>query len=521
MGIRFKLLLTFFLSFGLMAAVSLYLLQRSLEASYQSIEQRELASHMSRVVQSIESELEHLNSLTRDWAVWSDMYRYVNHPDPAWAQDNIGAESLVTASLSMIMVYDRQGRMLHFNTNSQLNQPSGNVPAGRGLQASPYIALIKNANTRPACGLMKSEIGLMLSCWAHIRRSDASGEFSGSVVMGRLLDADLLAKLSKRTQLPFELKEFGESTPGMLVWPGFIASSLIGPGEVRSSQEPGLYHLAFPVQDLLKRDVALLTMSVSRDVHEQGLLVYQQVRRQLLWTALIMASLMAAAVHLLLVRRLRRFTQQLVALAKTQAWKTRIKVRGSDELSTLSNHVNHLLSLIETQVETLQQLSLTDAMTGLTNRRGFDERLALELSNKCRGERKLALLMLDVDHFKLYNDHYGHPAGDAALQLVAQVLQAALRRAGDLAARIGGEEFALLLPETDADGVQEVVKRLREQLQQLALPHAASPVAPVLTLSMGIAFADDETPAALMARVDRALYQAKQDGRDRAVLAEQ
>ncbi|MDC8770063.1 diguanylate cyclase domain-containing protein [Roseateles albus] len=520
MGIRFKLLLTFVLGFGLMALVSLNLLQGSLEASYQSIEKRELASHVSRLVQSIESELEHLNSLTRDWAVWSEMYRFVQQPDPAWAQDSLGPQALVTADLSLIMVYDRQGRLVHFNTNPRLNRPAGETPVWLEQQIKPYIALIKDGHAAPTCGLMKAEIGLMLGCWAHIRRSDASGEFSGSVVMGRLLDADLLAKLSKQTRLPFQLEAPAEAKPDMLVWPDFVAASLLGSGEVRSSESPGLYHLALPVQDLLKRDVAQLALSVPRDVHAQGLLVYQQVRRQLLWTALVMACLMAVAVHLLLVRRLRRFTRQLVTLAKTQTWKTRIKVSGADELSTLSGHVNHLLSLIETQVDSLQQLSLTDALTGLTNRRGFDERLALELSNKCRGERKLALLMLDVDHFKLYNDHYGHPAGDAALKLVAQVLQAALRRGGDMAARIGGEEFALLLPETDAEGAQEVVKRLRQHLQQLALPHAASPVAPILSLSVGIALAADESPAALMARADQALYQAKQDGRDRAVLAE-
>jgi diguanylate cyclase (GGDEF)-like protein len=519
MGIRFKLLLTFFLGFGLMAVVSLGLLQRSLEASYEAIERRELASHMSRIVQSIESELDHLNSLTRDWAVWSEMYHFVDHPDPAWARDNIGPQSLDTAGLSMVMVYDRQGRMVSFNTSAQLNRPAGGSPPLPGLQASPYIALIKNANTRPSCGLMKTEAGLMLTCWAHIRRSDSSGEFVGSVVLGRLLDAALLAKLSHQTGLPFTMVERSQAPPEMLAWSGFLASSLIGPGDVWSAQEPSLYHLAFLAQDLLKRNVALLTLAVSRDVHEQGLLVYQQVRQQLIWAALIMASLMSIAVHLLLVRRLRRFTQQLVKLAETQTWNTRIKVRGSDELGTLSGHVNHLLKLIETQVHTLQQLSLTDAMTGLKNRRAFDERLALELSNKSRGERKLALLILDVDFFKRYNDRYGHPAGDTALKAVAQVLQASLGRAGDLAARIGGEEFALLLPETDRDGAQAVALRIRKRLLQLALPHEDSPIAPYLTLSIGIALAGDETPAALIERADRALYLAKEGGRDRAVQA--
>ncbi|MCV2370697.1 diguanylate cyclase domain-containing protein [Roseateles oligotrophus] len=517
MGIRFKLLLTFVLSFGLLGLISLGLLQRSLNASYATIERNELASHMSRIVQSIEAELEHLNSLTRDWAVWTEMYRHVMQPDAAWESDNIGPLALDTAGLALVMVYDQQGQLVSFSSSAKSASPASGPPLAR-LQSSPYAALAGGAKLDPGCGLMRSEAGLMLTCLARISRSDSSGDFAGNLILARMFDDAMLTKLRHQTQLAIKLIARSEATPGMEFWPDFLPDSKLGPGNVWHTQEPKLYHLEFLAQDRLKRNVALLGVSVSRDVHEQGILVFQQVRRQLIWAGAFTASLLALAVHLLLVRRLRRFTRQLVELADAQTWNTRIKVKGKDELGLLSGHVNHLLSLIETQVQALQRLSLTDALTGLSNRRGFDERIAQELATKSRGERKLALLTIDVDCFKRYNDRYGHPAGDRALAAVAQVLGSARGREGDMAARIGGEEFALLLPETDAAGALVMAERIRSLMHELALPHEDSPIAPILTLSIGIAIAAADTPSTLIARADQALYQAKEQGRDRAVL---
>jgi diguanylate cyclase (GGDEF)-like protein len=131
----------------------------------------------------------------------------------------------------------------------------------------------------------------------------------------------------------------------------------------------------------------------------------------------------------------------------------------------------------------------------------------------------LALLLIDIDHFKLYNDRLGHPQGDRALQAVAAVLQQQARRPGEVVARIGGEEFALLLPHADIDGATRVAERCLRAIDTLALPHGASPTAPHLTLSIGAAALDAErreSGAALLQRTDAALYNAKASGRARS-----
>jgi diguanylate cyclase (GGDEF)-like protein len=171
----------------------------------------------------------------------------------------------------------------------------------------------------------------------------------------------------------------------------------------------------------------------------------------------------------------------------------------------------------------LEKVSTTDALTGIANRRRFDAAVAEEVNRARRHGSSLALLLLDIDHFKFYNDHHGHPQGDRALQATAAVLQQQARRPGELAARYGGEEFALLLPHADAVTARNVAERCARGMSALALPHGKSPTAAHLTLSIGAAVlqsAEREDAAALLQRADSALYAAKAEGRARCVMAE-
>ncbi|MBS0390326.1 MAG: GGDEF domain-containing protein [Proteobacteria bacterium] len=161
-------------------------------------------------------------------------------------------------------------------------------------------------------------------------------------------------------------------------------------------------------------------------------------------------------------------------------------------------------------------LAMRDALTGLYNRRMFNHHLALLMAQARREGQPLALLLLDVDYFKTYNDNYGHQQGDAVLQQVAQVVLASIGRPLDLVARVGGEEFAVLLYGGSAVHAQALGQSLVLGMHQRALPHAASPVAQMVTVSVGGAMlALQDEARTLYARADRMLYEAKNGGRDR------
>ncbi|HLO65153.1 MAG TPA: diguanylate cyclase [Azonexus sp.] len=171
----------------------------------------------------------------------------------------------------------------------------------------------------------------------------------------------------------------------------------------------------------------------------------------------------------------------------------------------------------------LQMQATMDALTGIANRRSFDEKLEIEWCRAQRSAQSIALILADVDHFKRYNDHYGHVAGDACLKAVAAILQREIFRPADLAARYGGEEFAIILPGTDLQGAQTVAERLRSELERTALPHLASDVAPWVTMSLGVVATvpGRETSSTwLISAADKAMYKSKAEGRNRVSVAE-
>lgn len=190
----------------------------------------------------------------------------------------------------------------------------------------------------------------------------------------------------------------------------------------------------------------------------------------------------------------------------------------SDSISRLC----HAFSKLQTQsiVTTLQRLAAIDYLTQIPNRRTFDEKLIQEWERAQREKTPLSIAMLDLDFFKTYNDHYGHSAGDQCLQSIAQAIKKPLRRPADICSRYGGEEFAVILPNTDSAGAQHVLEEIRQAVIDLAIAHGFSTIAPILTVSTGYTTAiptAGNTPEQALRIADNALYLAKLQGRNRIV----
>lgn len=199
--------------------------------------------------------------------------------------------------------------------------------------------------------------------------------------------------------------------------------------------------------------------------------------------------------------------------APTEINVMRVRVSGEDFLVAVARNISERKAL----EEHLRRLSLNDALTGVANRRAFEARLADEWRRAGRSGCSLALLLIDIDQFKAYNDTLGHPAGDACLRSVAARLNAAMRRPEDLLARYGGEEFAVLLPATDTAGALTFAQHLQDSLRKAALPHPASPSGALVSISIGAATTEqflERSPTTLVAAADVALYEAKAAGRD-------
>lgn len=328
----------------------------------------------------------------------------------------------------------------------------------------------------------------------------------------------------------------------------------------RQAQPPS--NLAPALQRILKYEpyegasetVGELTLQGDERVLWQRLLgevasiVVTQIIQSLLLAGLIMWMFnRSVTVH---VQHIARYLSQLSPANLKQTLRLERSVTRRDELSLLEAGVNDLQDKLSTYLDRqkrdehdlaahrdrlaelveertvelreansrLEELSRSDPLTGLANRRHFDELKEVEFRRAQRLGQPLSVLMCDVDFFKLYNDTYGHALGDQCLKGVAETMNSVFARAGELVARIGGEEFAVLLPGSDSSNAHKAAERLRQSIAARAIPHANSQVAAHVTLSIGVAQFDPETMDRfdqLLQRADQALYRAKTQGRDR------
>ena len=199
------------------------------------------------------------------------------------------------------------------------------------------------------------------------------------------------------------------------------------------------------------------------------------------------------------------------------------KIRAMQRIGEMRARLLALGNELASANRELVKLAQQDGLTGLANRRHFDATLLNEMARAQRTGEPLSVVLCDVDHFKLFNDHYGHLAGDDCLKLVSATLQSACKRPADLVARYGGEEFVMVLPQTPGAGAEAVAGNMLKAIAARAIPHARSGAAPYVTLSAGIATFDARkgiNASDLIARADGALYQAKAGGRNRCVLPE-
>ncbi|HET7793757.1 MAG TPA: GGDEF domain-containing protein [Rhizobacter sp.] len=282
-----------------------------------------------------------------------------------------------------------------------------------------------------------------------------------------------------------------------------------------------------------------------------GIVLTQLVQSVLLAGLIMWLFHVMVTVH---VRRIARHLEEVTPITLDQTLRLDRTVRHRDELSLLEGGINQLQAklsehlarqlrderdlaahrdrladLVNEQTAELraanaqlEELSRSDPLTGLANRRHFDEVKDIEFRRAQRMAQPLSVLLCDVDFFKRYNDTYGHALGDVCLKDVADTLRQTFARAGELIARIGGEEFAVLLPGMDAEQARQAAERLRQALAVRALPHSGSQISPHITMSIGLAQFDPATMDrfdTLLDQADRALYRAKSQGRNQVATA--
>ena len=520
LGIAPRIVVVFALVFGGMGSLGLLLMKNSLLPTFDHMELNFAQDSAKRVVSGFDEQMSAVSAMNHDWAFWDQLYVYMQRPDKVFARSNIGTEAMQSSNLHAILLLDLKGQVSGFGARAFSN---GSL-ARSGDLAAPLLRRWVRQPVQPRrteCGLARLQLALCVVCWTAIVQSNGQGPTVGTVVMARELDAGMLDVMAQYAGAAFTLEDATAQADG----PGttVVAWKLsdfqhLQHGDLHVQVAPAAITLQYQLLDLEAEPLSWVRIRMDRKLMEQGQRVIQDVLIQLAVVALATGLVLLITVHWWLVRPIARLRNDVAALSATRRWDETLSYGRPDEIGALTQGINGLLAVLRQQVDALETLSSTDALTGIANRRQFDERLAHELVRLGRLTKPLSLLLLDVDHFKPYNDHYGHPEGDGVLRHLGALLRASCRQQ-DLPARVGGEEFALLLPDTDSSGATAMADKVMKALAALALVHDRSPTAPVVTVSIGIATwpsVQEGGPAELFAQADKALYAAKHGGRHRA-----
>jgi diguanylate cyclase (GGDEF)-like protein len=269
------------------------------------------------------------------------------------------------------------------------------------------------------------------------------------------------------------------------------------------------------------RLLEITTRETKSNIFNQVALSVSETKRQtnmiggIILVAIILMFVILFFIQQRILKRLQHFNRMVQN--KTQGLAYTNLIKGNDEITDLSEAFNEFADTIDLQKQKLEQMSMTDGLTGIPNRRALDIRLQHDIEISVRQKSSVSVFLIDIDFFKLYNDNYGHSAGDECLKSVATTIAQALQRESDFVARYGGEEFVCILPNTDLAGAIEKVKHIFDALDSSNLPHEYNEVSNRITISMGIAVSTPLQilmPEAIIKRADKALYVAKGAGKN-------
>lgn len=263
---------------------------------------------------------------------------------------------------------------------------------------------------------------------------------------------------------------------------------------------------------------------INQDLLTQASQAAKETSQQI--TLAIWAGMVAVLITLIVIYFLYKRIVVRLMLLDSQVSKASqddtavISIGGEDEIANLAQTFSVYLQRVRDQEKALLDMALTDPLTNIPNRRAFDKQIKEMIAQAQRNNWDLTILLIDIDFFKFYNDHYGHNDGDACLRLVARQLNAVVLRNTDFCARFGGEEFVCLLPNTDASGAKDKAEALRLAIENMQIPHYGNKASPVVTVSVGVAtfpFSIETNWSAdiIIEQADKALYRAKADGRNR------
>jgi len=469
---------------------------------FDSLETARARTKAEQIRSLLEVDFRDLGRTTEDWASWDDAVLFLRGQNPGFVTENLDPTSFGTLGVDTMAFLRPDGSVYWAGTLGVDKRISvAEQSFVRGLTAS-----VPASYHGAGQGVLWTDRGLFMVALRPALPVHVAGGQAGLVILARAMDAAYWDSLGNRAGVPLVASSAGTENLG-----GF--------GSIGNAYREGRRFTLLSVgfRDLTGALSLAVSASLPRDLEEASV---QPVAFTFVGNLVVLCFLVLASYLFLtyaLIRPLRAIAGFTRRVSETGDYHLRLERIPPGELGVLATDIHFLLGTVETGVERLESLAATDGLTALANRRTFDMSLDRAWKLGRREGLPVGLILIDVDHFKRYNDLYGHRSGDVCLKAVAQVIQECAKRPSDLGARYGGEEFAVVLPHTDLPGTRKVAEDIRKGVVDLGLRHDSNEGG-LVSISLGVAASVPGTEIStgdLVEAADHQLYAAKNSGRNR------
>lgn len=511
MTIRKKILLFSTLALGAFLA-AVYLVSRfALLQAFGRLEADAARENIVHLQSGLQNEESHLDILAVDYGQWDQTYEFMETHDPAYLQSELSPASLKAIQVDCVALLDNSGKVVFFRNVGNWTANDGDIQRIAAFRAPASSPAKRNGPLRETIELQGH---LLMLSYQPIVTTQGGGTPRGTLVMGRELGDSVVSSLSHWMGNQVWLEP---ANPGVVRRSGILWTD--GTDLAATESDSSTLNYA-AITDFSGETSRYLVERTPR-----ALFLEVQTETRYLWGLLMLAGAIFCGalfffVDEVLVSRISAVGRDISKITVSGDLALRLNAAGRDELSDLARNVNSMLTAIQKAKAELMQAQESlrfhaehDALTGVLNRRAVRDVLRKELARCRRDKNTLGVILVDLDHFKKINDHFGHAAGDTVLVTAVQRISSILRSYDSLG-RYGGEEFLLIAPGCDLQLAQKLAERIRAVIgdEAIDLGEQSTPVSISVGVTLGTA---DSDPEFLVALADTALYRAKRNGRNR------
>ena len=475
------------------------------------IEQEQANANILRVKRAFERELNDLEKFSKDWGSKGGAYFFIKDTNATFLESNLGITTYKNNDLTHIALLNYEGGVL-FSKSVDLESSKEYQLNSLNEKINQLVNKISNMPMKKTVkGYFLTERTPIFVVVTPVFKTDDRGHSSGVIVMARPINDNLLLKISAETGVLFEININKTNKSDEII---FVEKTL------------EKYHLRQELEGLFGVNSIQINMMHLRRIAQEGMASLETI----VWVNITSFLVLFLMVQFLISRMIIKPVSAMIQTAKKMRSNLNIELdedSKNDEVSEMVSELNFMIEHIQVQNhgliksnEKLNELARIDPLTGLFNRRALDEILDKEWKRLFREKKPLSVILCDIDFFKKLNDKYGHQKGDEALIAVANTINKTILRSADVATRYGGEEFCVVLPNTNLKGAKAVAETIRKEVEKLSFHDKSHPALIHLTISLGVACTIPRQGVVsfdLVKAADDALYKAKQGGRNKVV----